>query len=117
MSDNARVMLDKDFLSLSMGISERPILHEIFSEYLANLQEVILVLGEEKVEPDRLYMYVHRLKSSSAAVGAVWLTEKFAEMEAQIHAGLDHLLLLPGLDAACRETMAVIAGHLQSISV
>jgi hypothetical protein len=117
MLDKAVTILNKDFLSLSMGISERNILHEIFTEYMVNLKEVILVLGEENIHPDRLYVYAHKMKSSSAAVGAMWLSEKFAEIDATIHEGNDCLLLLPDLCAACRKTMEAVADHLKSFSL
>jgi flagellar biosynthesis regulator FlbT len=115
MSSQNRVIFQKDFLSMTMGIRQVDLLREIFGEYRENLCNLLQELRNGKLVADKLHTEIHKLKSSSASVGALCLSDKLVEMERQILAGEDFYPLVAPVILVCEQTIAIITHHLDSL--
>jgi HPt (histidine-containing phosphotransfer) domain-containing protein len=115
MSEALSVVFNKDFLPMTMGINDAALLAEIYHEYAASLRELMRMFAQDNPDSEKLFIEVHKLKSSSASVGAQYLAEKLAGMESTLLSDGDHLPLLTQLDMACRQTLDVVAAYAESL--
>lgn len=99
---------------MTMGINEPALLHEILQEYIQSLHELLRCLRDSDLTHDQLYIEVHKLKSSSAAVGALLLAEKLKQAEQLLLQRSDSPALTAALDHLCLQTIAVISAHIDA---
>lgn len=114
MTDQVKVVFNKDFLPMTMGIHDPVLLREIYGEYLDSLAQLLQLL-QGAPDPRRLFTDVHKLKSSSASIGARCLSEFLSELEHLLLSGQDHSSQLAALDLLCRQTMEVIARYTETL--
>lgn len=111
---NETVVFNEAFLPMTMGIADNSVLTEIYQEYLHNLDSLLELLRAAPEKSDKLYIEVHKLKSSSASVGAHLLAGMLRDVEhnlltrqGDIDANTTALLVL-----TCRQTHDLVSGLL-----
>jgi HPt (histidine-containing phosphotransfer) domain-containing protein len=86
MSQSETQIFDKNHLSVSIGIDDCTVLHEIYREYLKRLDIFIDKLDSNDLGEDDLYMEVHTMKASSSSVGAQHLALLIESVEDRLMA-------------------------------
>jgi len=85
---NSTPIFEKNFLNNFYGIENSEIIYHLLSDYVDQLYEIIDVMDQQilidKNETKDLKLEVHKIKSSSKSVGALFLGEQLECFEKKI---------------------------------
>ncbi|MGA0805723.1 MAG: Hpt domain-containing protein [Pseudohongiellaceae bacterium] len=115
MSDKPFHVLLTGLLESNMGINDPAFLRDVFSDYLERIQNLGRALMAESMDAKEARHEIHKLKSSSAAVGAIALSQRLNHSEAPLRDGLSAAGLPALIEQDLNETIDATAVWLASL--
>lgn len=107
------MLFNNETLTVATGIHDAGVLQEIYDEYLQSLRQLLDALDTGEMNQHNLRMEVHKLKSSSASVGATALSEILILLEHDLVAGKNCADQIRQARVIGQQTLDAISSYLQ----
>lgn len=115
MPEPSALIFNETSLPATLGLNSVEILREIHSEYLLTLSDLLQQLDQPDLARQHIVNAVHKLKSSSASVGALALSEVLDSLDQRLRAGDDPLDHIRQARLVGQQTLTAIGSYLDAL--